>query len=87
MIDPRKKKKSTSRIENKINIEKKEEKKIQLKLKEEENTKKYVDSTFLAKKEIEKSKKEDNINLEKKQIIEEDPFNMFISVPFHNNRK
>ena len=88
LIDPKKKMKSNSRIENKINKEKKEEQIIQKKIKEEENDKKYVDSTFLGKNEKEKSiHDEDKNNLEKNQIIEDDPFNMFISVPFHNNGK
>ena len=88
LIDPKKKMKSNSRIENKINKEKKEEQIIQKKIKEEENDKKYVDSTFLGKNEKEKSiHDEDKNNLEKNQILEDDPFNMFISVPFHNNGK
>ena len=88
LIDPKKKMKSSSRIENKINKEKNEEKIANKKLKLEVHDKKYVDSTSLAKSEKEKSKNEDNNNLEKNQIIEkEEPFNMFISVPFHNNGK
>ena len=60
----------------------KQENKIKnkLKLRVEESEKKYIDSTFLVKDE--KSKIE-----EKTKIIEEEPFDMFISMPFHNNGK
>ena len=95
MIDPEKKKRKRERKENteikekqekQEQIEKQEkkeknekiEKKLKLKIYEEE--KKYIDSTFLVKEE--KTKIEEN-----KNVIEEDPFDMFISMPFHNNGK
>jgi len=95
LIDPEKKKRKRERKENteikekqekQEKIEKQEkkeknekiEKKLKLKIYEEE--KKYIDSTFLVKEE--KTKIEEN-----KKVIEEDPFDMFISMPFHNNGK
>ena len=59
---------------------KQENKKSKLKLRVEENEKKYIDSTFLVKDE--KTQIEENV-----KIIEEEPFNMFISIPFHNSGK
>ena len=86
----KKKKKEKEKQENEEKQEKtekqekneKQENKIKnkLKLRVEESEKKYIDSTFLVKDE--KSKIE-----EKTKIIEEEPFDMFISMPFHNNGK
>ena len=66
------------RQENQENQENRSKNKLKLRL--EENEKKYIDSTFLVKDE--KSKIEEN-----KNIIEEEPFAFHISLPFHNNGK
>lgn len=65
--------------------EKKKEKKRKIRIHIEE--KKYADSTSLAQSEKEEKFQNDEKLTSKNEIIEEEPFNMNVTLPLHNNGK
>ena len=82
IIDGKKRKRKKSKKEKKGKYLQ-----IQMKISEEERSKKYMDSTLLANSEKDKKSKIEEIKTKNFQLIEDDPFNMIISTPFHNNGK
>ena len=79
LIDPKKPRKKNKKKE------KQQEKNNKLIIHDED--KKYVDSTFLVKSEKEEKYKKEEKNTHGNNLIEDDPFNMIISIPLHNNGK